>query len=62
MGVLYSSVVVATGYGLVCQGSNPGTTSFFLFVHSTQSDSRTHPVTYPMGTGDDFPGGKAAGE
>jgi hypothetical protein len=30
-------------------------------LHVVQTDSGTHPASYPMGTGGSFPGGKAAG-
>jgi hypothetical protein len=29
--------------------------------HVVQTGSGVHPTSYPMGTGDSFPGGKAAG-
>jgi hypothetical protein len=29
-------------------------------LHVVQTGSRIHPAYYPMGTGDSFPGGKAA--
>jgi hypothetical protein len=33
----------------------------FLLLHVVQTDSGSHSAPYPMGTGDPFPGGKAAG-
>jgi hypothetical protein len=33
----------------------------FSLIHSIQTGSGTHPASYPVGTGDSFPGGKAAG-
>jgi hypothetical protein len=33
----------------------------FSLPHSIQADSGAHPASYPMGTGDSFPGGIAAG-
>jgi hypothetical protein len=31
-------------------------------LHVVHTGSGVHPTSYPMGTGDSFPGGKAAGE
>jgi hypothetical protein len=50
-------VGIATGQ---CPGSIPDSAKFFS-PHSAQNCSGAHPASYPMGTGDDFPGGKAAG-
>jgi hypothetical protein len=33
----------------------------FSLHHRVQTDSEAHPVSYPMGTRDSFPGGKVAG-
>jgi hypothetical protein len=33
----------------------------FSLLHSVQTDSGAHPVSYPMGTGGFFPRGKAEG-
>jgi hypothetical protein len=33
----------------------------FSLLHGDQPGSGTHPASYPMGTGDDFPGSKAIG-
>jgi hypothetical protein len=33
----------------------------FSLVHSVQTVSGAHPASYPMDSGDSFPGGKAAG-
>jgi hypothetical protein len=43
---------IATGYGLRIRGSSPGR----IF-----SKSEVHPTSYPMGTGDSFPGLKPQG-
>jgi hypothetical protein len=48
---LDSSVSIPTGYGLDGRRSNSG---------SVQIGSKIHPVSYPIGTRGDFPGGKAA--
>jgi hypothetical protein len=31
-------------------------------LHSVQTDSGAHPTSYPIGSGGDIPGDKAAGE
>jgi hypothetical protein len=51
---------IATGYGLDGPGSISAVQDFPL-LHSVQTDSGTHPASYPMGTGGSFPGGKAVG-
>jgi hypothetical protein len=52
-----SSVGIAKGYGVrFPEGSRD-----FSLLHSDQIDPEGHPAPYPMGTGDTFPGGKAAG-
>jgi hypothetical protein len=33
----------------------------FALLHVVQTGSEAHPASYPMGTGDSLPGGKAAG-
>jgi hypothetical protein len=33
----------------------------FLLLYIVQTGSGAHPISYPMGTGGSFPGGKAAG-
>jgi hypothetical protein len=48
-----SVVGIATGYGLDDQG--------VTLLHSVQTGSGARPASYSMGTGDSFPGGKAAG-
>jgi hypothetical protein len=55
-----SSVGVATGYGLDGQGSILDG-KIFSRLHSVQTGSEAHPASCPIGTGDDFPVGKAAG-
>jgi hypothetical protein len=34
---------------------------YALILHVIQTGSEAHPTSYPMGTGDFFPGGKVAG-
>jgi hypothetical protein len=52
-----------TGYGLDNGSSrvlfSAGAGNFFL--HRVQTDSGTHPASYPVSTGGSFPGVKAAG-
>jgi hypothetical protein len=59
-----SSVGIALGCGLHDRGSRvpfpAGAGNFFLH-HRVQNGSGAHPASYPMGTRDSFPGGKAAG-
>jgi hypothetical protein len=33
----------------------------FSLLHRVQAGSEAHPASYPVGTGDSFPGDKAAG-
>jgi hypothetical protein len=57
-----SVVGIETGYGLDDLGVGvrvPG--QEFSFLHVVQTGSGAHPASYPMGTGDSLPGGKAAG-
>jgi hypothetical protein len=59
-----SSVGIALGYELDDRGStgrfSAGDGNFSL--HSrVQNGSGAHPASYPMGTGNYFPGGKAVG-
>jgi hypothetical protein len=51
------------GYGLDDRGSDPGRENYEIssLRHRVQTDSEDHPASYPMGTGDSFLGGKAAG-
>jgi hypothetical protein len=55
-----SSVGIATRYGLDCRGSIPRQGQDFSLFHGVETGSGAHPASYPMGTGDLFPGGKAA--
>jgi hypothetical protein len=58
-----SAVGIATGYGLDDRGVGvrvPVGQEFSLH-HVLQTGSGARPASYPMGTGDSFPGGKAAG-
>jgi hypothetical protein len=59
-----SSVGIALGYGLDDGGSRvrfPAGAGNFSLHHRVQNGSGAHQASYPMGTGDSFPGGKAAG-
>jgi hypothetical protein len=59
-----SSVGIVLGYELDEPGSRvpfPAEAENFSLHHRVQNGSGTHPASYPMGTGDAFPGGKAAG-
>jgi hypothetical protein len=49
-----------TVYELDDSGSIPASASFAL-LHSVQTDSKTHPASYPAGTGGSFPGVKEPG-
>jgi hypothetical protein len=55
---------IALGNGLNNRGSRVrflmGAGNFSLH-HRVQNGSVAHPASYPMGTTDSFPGGKAAG-
>jgi hypothetical protein len=58
-----SSVGIALGYGLDDRGSRvrlPARAGNFSLHHRVQNGSGAHPASYPMGTSDSFPGGKAA--
>jgi len=58
-----SSVGLANGYGVDDRGSRvrfPAGAGNSSLHHSVQNDSGTHPASYPMGTGECFPGSKAA--
>jgi hypothetical protein len=56
-----SAVGIATDYGLDDRGVgirvSVGSRTFSL--HDFQTDPGAHTASYPMGTGDSFPGGKA---
>jgi hypothetical protein len=59
-----SSVGIALGYGLDDRGSRvrfPAGAGNFSLHHRVQNGSGAHPASYPVGTRDSFPGGKAAG-
>jgi hypothetical protein len=59
-----SSIGIALGYGLDDRGSRvrfPTGAGNFSFHHCVQNCSGAHPASYPMGTRDSFPVGKAAG-
>jgi hypothetical protein len=54
----------ALGYGLDDRGSRvrfPAGSGNFSLHHRVQNGSGAHPTSYPVGTRDSFPGGKAAG-
>jgi hypothetical protein len=55
-----TSVGIATEHGLDGMYSNPGKEQDFSFFRNVQTGSGVHQAFYPMGTGGDFPGGKAA--
>jgi hypothetical protein len=53
------------GYGLedrVFRVRLPAGAGNFSLHHRVQNGSGAHPASYPMGTRDSFPAGKAAGE
>jgi hypothetical protein len=54
----FSAVGIATGYEMDGLGSIPGNAKYCL-LHSVQTGYEAHPASYPMGTGNDFPVGKA---
>jgi hypothetical protein len=59
-----NSFGIALGYGLDERGSRvrfPAGAGEFVFHQRVQKHSVAHPASYPMGTEDSFPGGKAAG-
>jgi hypothetical protein len=59
-----SSVGIALGYGQDDRGSRvpfPAGAGNFSIQNRVQNVSGAHPASYPMGTRDSFPGGKAAG-
>jgi hypothetical protein len=59
-----SSVGIALSYGLDDRGSRvrfPAGAGIFSLYHRLQNGSGAHLASYPMGTGDSFLGGKAAG-
>jgi hypothetical protein len=56
-----SSVGVATGYGLEDRGSIPGRGKRFFSTAKRPDPLWGHSASSPMGTGNRFPGGKAAG-
>jgi hypothetical protein len=58
------SVSIVLGYGLDDRDSRvrfPVGAGNFTLHHRVQNGSGAHPASYPMDTGDSFPGGKAAG-
>jgi hypothetical protein len=58
-----SSVGIALDYGLDDRGSRvrlPAGAGNFSLHHRVQNGSGAHPASYPMGTWDSLPGGKAA--
>jgi hypothetical protein len=58
-----SALGMATGYWLDIQGNGVRIPIRFRIslLHIVQTGSGAHPASYPMGTGCDFPGIKAAG-
>jgi hypothetical protein len=60
----YSSVGIATGYGLydrMIRVRFPAGAGNFSLRHRVQTGSGPHPASYPLGAGGFFLGGKAAG-
>jgi hypothetical protein len=55
-----SSVGIAAGYGLDCRGSITCRGKRFSLLQSVQTGSGGHPVSYSMGIGGSFLGGKEA--
>jgi hypothetical protein len=49
---LNNSVGITTSYGLDSWGSIPGRSKFFSLLHKLKKDSATHPISYPIDTGD----------
>jgi hypothetical protein len=55
--------IISQYYGLDDRGSRvqfPARAGNFSLHHRVQNGSVVHPASYPMGTTDSFPGGKAA--
>jgi len=62
--LLEEAVGIALGYWLDDRGSRvrfPTWAGNFSLHHRVQNGSAAHPASYPVGTRDSFPGGKAAG-
>jgi hypothetical protein len=60
----HNSVGIALGYVLDDRDSRvrfPAGSGNFSLYYLVQNGSGAHPASYPMGTGDFFPGDKAAG-
>jgi hypothetical protein len=58
-----SSVGIGTGYGLDNEGIGVRVPrgQEFSILQVVLTGSESYPISYPMGTGGSFPGGKAAG-
>jgi hypothetical protein len=56
-----NSVGIATGYGLNSPGSISDRRKIVFHYQSVQTSSGTHPASYPMGNGDEFPEAKRQG-
>jgi hypothetical protein len=52
---------IAMSYRMEDQDSISGRDKNLYVLHTVQTGSRAHPVTYPMGTGGSFPRGNVAG-
>jgi hypothetical protein len=52
---------ITLDYGLDDRDSMVRFPAGFSLHHHVQNGSEAHPASYPMGTADSFPGGKAAG-
>jgi len=55
----HRSVVPSRTGGWMIGGSSTDRGWEFFLHHRVQTDYGTHPASYPMGTKDSFPGGKA---
>jgi hypothetical protein len=56
-----SAVGIVSSYTIDSEPEFESRKSQKCLLHSVQTGSGAHPVSYPMGTGGSFPGDKAAG-
>jgi hypothetical protein len=61
MNYFYSLVDIATSYGLDGRGSIPDRVRYYSILHSVDTSSGSHLVSYPVDTGHFFPRVKSAG-
>jgi hypothetical protein len=61
MNLINSLVYLEAGYGLDDRGSIPGRDKKLFVLHSAQTGSGAHPVSYIVGTRVCFSGDQAAG-